>query len=69
VTADPARVEIVGPASALKGLTSAVTEAVSVEGATKNVVEAVTMGPADPSVRVRGPETTTQVTVAIVPVR
>ena len=69
VTANPSRVEIVGPASALKGLESAVTEAVSVEGATKNVVESVTMGPADPSVRLRGPQTSTQVTVAIVPVR
>jgi YbbR domain-containing protein len=69
VIANPARVEVVGPASALKGLSSAVTEAVSVEGATKNVVESVTVGPADPAVRLRGPQTTAQVTVAIVPVR
>jgi YbbR domain-containing protein len=69
VTADPGQVEIVGPASALKALTSAVTEAVSVEGATKDVVESVTVGPADPSVRLRGPETTARVTVAIIPVR
>jgi YbbR domain-containing protein len=69
VTADPGKVEIVGPASALNALTSAVTEAVSVEGATKDVVESVTVGPADPAVRLRGPETTARVTVAIVPVR
>jgi hypothetical protein len=69
VTADPSKVEIVGPASALKDLTSAVTEAVSVEGATKDVVESVTVGPADPAVRLRGPETTARVTVAIIPVR
>jgi YbbR domain-containing protein len=69
VTADPATVEIVGPASALKALTSAVTEAVSVEGATRNVVESVTVGPADPAVRLRGPQTTSRVTVAIIPVR
>jgi YbbR domain-containing protein len=69
VTADPPRVEIVGPSSALKALDSAVTEAVSVEGATEDVVESVTMGPADPTVRLRGPQTTTQVTVAIVRVR
>lgn len=69
VTADPAKVEIVGPASALKNLTGAVTEAVSVEGATKNVVESVTVGPADPAVRLRGPQTTARVTVAIVPLR
>jgi YbbR domain-containing protein len=69
VTANPAKVEIVGPASALKELTGAVTEAVSVEGATQTVVESVTVGPADPAVRLRGPQTTAQVTVAIVPVR
>jgi hypothetical protein len=69
VTADPGKVEIVGPASALKALTSAVTEAVSVEGATKDVVESVTVGPADPTVRLRGPQTTARVTVAIIPVR
>jgi YbbR domain-containing protein len=69
VTADPAKVDIVGPASSLKSLASAVTEAVSVEGATKDVVETVTVGPADPSVRLRGPQTTARVTVAIVPVR
>jgi YbbR domain-containing protein len=69
ITADPGKVEVVGPASALKELTSAVTEAVSVEGATKNVVESVTVGPADPVLRLRGPQTTAQVTVAIVPVR
>jgi len=69
VTADPATVDIVGPASSLKSLASAVTEAVSVEGATKAVIETVTVGPADPSVRLRGPQTTARVTVAIVPVR
>jgi len=69
VTADPSKVEIVGPASSLKDLTSAVTEAVSVDGATTTVVESVTVGPADPAVRLRGPQTTAQVTVAIVPIR
>jgi hypothetical protein len=69
VTADPPKVEIVGPASALKLLSSAVTEAVSVQGATKDVVETVTVGPADPSVRLRGPQTTARVTVTIIPVR
>jgi YbbR domain-containing protein len=69
VTADPPNVEVVGPASSLKSLSSAVTEAVSVEGATKDVVDTVTVGPADPSVRLRGPQTTARVTVTIVPVR
>jgi YbbR domain-containing protein len=69
VIADPSKVEIVGPASSLKLLSSAVTEAVSVQGAMKDIVETVTVGPADPSVRLRGPQTTTRVTVTIIPVR
>jgi len=69
VTADQPKVEIVGPASSLKLLASAVTEAVSVQGAMKDVIETVTVGPADPSVRLRGPQTTARVTVTIVPVR
>jgi YbbR domain-containing protein len=68
VTADPPRVQVVGPASALKDLRSAVTEAVSVEGATTTVTESVTVGPTDPTVRLRGPQTA-RVTVTIVPVR
>ena len=68
VTADPAKVEVVGPASALKELTSAVTEVVSVEGATTTVIESVTVGPADPTVRLRGPQTA-RVTVTNIPVR
>jgi len=66
VTADPARVEVVGPASALKELMYAVTEAVSVEGASTTVTESVTVGPADPTVRLRGPQTA-RVTVTIIP--
>ncbi len=69
VTSEPSKVEIVGPASALKLLSSAVTEAVSVQGATADVVETVTVGPADPSVRLRGPQTTARVTVTVIPVR
>jgi diadenylate cyclase len=57
VTADPARVEIAGPASALKGVTKAVTEAVSVAGAKSTVTESVTVGVADPTVRLRGQQT------------
>ena len=68
VTADPARVEVVGPASALKELMNAVTEAVSVEGARTTITESVTVGPADPTVRLRGPQTA-RVTVTIIPVR
>lgn len=55
VTAEPATVEIVGPASVVKGLDEAITEPVSVEGTSTTVVEMVTVGVADPDVRLREP--------------
>ena len=66
VTADPAEVEVVGPETAVKGLTEATTEPVSIMGASSPVTEAVTIGTADPSVRVQTSETA-QVTVNIRP--
>jgi len=68
VTSEPSRVEVVGPASALRGLTNAVTEAVSVAGANGTVIEVVTLGLTDPAVRLRGPQTA-RVSVTIVPAR
>ena len=68
VTADPATVEVVGPASAVERADEAITEAVSVAGATTTVIESVTVGAADPTVRLRGPQTA-RVTVTIIPVR
>lgn len=65
VTADPATVQIAGPASALAGLTKALTETVSVAGASNTVTASVTVGLADPTVRLRGPQTA-RVTVVIV---
>lgn len=53
VTADPATVEMVGPAGALQALTEAITEPVSVAGATMTVTETVTVGSPDPLVRLR----------------
>jgi YbbR domain-containing protein len=67
VTADPATVDVVGPASALSSLTEAITEPVSVTGASKPVAEIVTVGAPDPSVRLRQPQTA-QVRVNISPV-
>lgn len=64
VQADPASVEVVGPASALEDLNEAITEPVSVAGATAPVRERVTIGVADPSVRLRTPQTAA-VTIAI----
>lgn len=67
-TSEPATVVIVGPNSALKNLTQATTEAVSVNGAHETVTEAVTVGVTDPSVRLREPQVA-KVTVKIVRVQ
>jgi YbbR domain-containing protein len=64
VTVDPATVAIVGPAGALKGLTEAITEPVSVAGASRPVTESVTIGVADPVVRLRQAQNA-KVTVSI----
>lgn len=66
VLVEPAAIPVAGPASALANLTEAVTEAVSVEGATDTVVETVTIGVADPSVRVLETQTV-RVSVFITP--
>jgi YbbR domain-containing protein len=56
VTAEPATVEVVGPAGALQSLTEAITEPVSVAGAAGPMTEIVTVGSPDPSVRLRSPQ-------------
>ena len=65
VKADPATVEIVGPKSAVANLTAAITEPVSVAGATEPVNETVNIGITDPSVRLVEPGSA-EVTVNIV---
>lgn len=65
-SSDPTTVMIVGPGSALKNLTQATTEAVSVNGARANVTETATVGVTDPSVRLREP-VMARVTVKITP--
>jgi YbbR domain-containing protein len=55
VVASPSTVELVGPTSALEGVTEAVTEPVSVKEASANVVEEVTVGPPSVAVRLRTP--------------
>jgi hypothetical protein len=66
VAADPATVEVVGPASAVERLTRAVTEPVSVAGAEKEVVETVNVGVSDSAVRLLTP-VAARVTVGIAP--
>lgn len=67
VRAEPETVEVSGPESALKQLKEAITEAIQIGGRSTTVREVVTVGVADPTVRVRTPQTVT-VTVTIHPV-
>ena len=66
ITADPATVEVVGPKSAVERATDAVTEPVSVSGARASVTRSVTVGVLDPSLRLKGPRSTT-VTIQVLP--
>ena len=65
VTSEPATVEVIGPESSLRGLDEAMTEPISISGATRPVRELVTIGMADPNVRLRTPQTA-EVNVQIV---
>jgi YbbR domain-containing protein len=66
VAADPATVTVAGPATAIERLTQAITEPVSVAGAAQTITETVTIGVADPGVRLVSP-VSAQVTVNIMP--
>jgi YbbR domain-containing protein len=66
VTSDPPTVEVVGPESSLRGLDEAMTEPISIANESRPVREVVTVGVADPSVRLRNPQTAT-VTIQIGP--
>jgi hypothetical protein len=65
ITSDPATVEIIGPESSLRGLNEAMTEPISVANASRPIREVVTVGVADPTVRLRTPQTA-EVTVQVV---
>lgn len=67
-SADPPTVEIVGPQSAVAGVTAAITEPVSVAGESKSIVKMVSVGVADPTVRLKNVNVV-RVTVTIRPVR
>ena len=62
----PPMVEVVGPETRLALLREALTEPVSVDGATENVVAEVTVGVADPTLRLAEP-LSARVEVEIVP--
>jgi YbbR domain-containing protein len=53
VAVDPASVQVFGPSSAIDGLSTAMTEPVSVAGAQGPVTETVNVGVSDPAVRLR----------------
>ncbi|MGE0592961.1 MAG: YbbR-like domain-containing protein [Vicinamibacterales bacterium] len=63
---EPAMVAITGPASAVREVTEAITEPVSVAGATSTVLDTATVGVTDPSVRLVTPQAA-RVSVVIVP--
>ena len=64
VKATPPMVDVVGPESVVATVTEAITEAISVNGATASFVDTVTVGSADPSVRLLRP-VVAQVSVSI----
>ena len=66
VSSDPATVTVTGPVSAIDRLTQALTEPVSVAGATETITETVNVGVADPAAHLVSP-VSAQVKVNIVP--
>jgi YbbR domain-containing protein len=68
VRCEPETIEVAGPESALKELREAITEPIVLTDHMETVREVVTVGVADPMVRVRAPQTTT-VTVTIAAVK
>lgn len=69
IRAEPRTVEIVGPESALALAKQAVTEPISVAGATRTITEAATIGVADPSVRLRVPHSAlVTIEIAAIPI-
>jgi len=56
VTAEPPTVEVLGPMSVLSRMTQAITEPVTVTGASAPVTETVNIGVVDTSVRLRTPQ-------------
>lgn len=66
ISSDPASVVVVGPESALRDVTEAITDPVSIEGARRPVRESATLGVADPRVRLREP-VNARITVDVLP--
>ena len=55
VTSNPPMVDVVGPESVVETVTEAITEPISVNGASASFVDTVTVGSPDPTVRIARP--------------
>src|SRR5690242_17961567 len=66
VTAEPSTVEVLGPVSVLSRLTQAITEPVSISGASAPVIEDVNIGAPDAATRLRAPQAA-RVAVTVTP--
>ena len=66
ILTEPATVEVIGPETPLAELREAFTEPVSIDGATRNIDTEVTVGVADPALRLVEP-VSSRVVVEIVP--
>lgn len=66
ITVDPPDVEIVGPQTAVERATQAITEPISVAGATQDVSDSLTVGLVDPALRLKAPRLAS-VTVQVMP--
>jgi YbbR domain-containing protein len=67
ITTDPQTVQVTGPESAVRSVTQATTEPVSVDGARETVIDRVTVGFADPALRLTNAKATATVRVEITP--
>jgi YbbR domain-containing protein len=66
ITANPKTVEVVGPESAVKQVTEALTETIAVDGADRHVTQSVIIGFLSPSLRLTTPQRAS-VTVQVLP--
>jgi YbbR domain-containing protein len=66
ISVEPATVDVIGPESRLKQLQSATTEPVSVDNASRSIVDVVTVGVPDSALRLREPRSAT-VSIEVLP--
>jgi YbbR domain-containing protein len=64
ISSDPVSVVVAGPSTAIRRMTEAITEPISVTGSVAPVTEVVTVGVVDPAIRVQGTQSV-RVTVEV----